>query len=110
MQLKTCLPANQERLANGKLATVQFHPSAQVVMTAGHDRSVSLFQVSKLGLCCASAWGGFLCSPPVTLLTGTVVLGVKGSLLEDASVCGSLPAPCRVQANSAVLEGFGEGF
>ncbi|NXX46249.1 UTP18 protein, partial [Tricholaema leucomelas] len=43
-----CLPANQERLANGKLATVQFHPSAQVVMTAGHDRSVSLFQVDGI--------------------------------------------------------------
>ncbi|XP_054077723.1 U3 small nucleolar RNA-associated protein 18 homolog isoform X1 [Rissa tridactyla] len=45
LKMTTCLPANQERFANGKLATVQFHPSAQVVMTAGHDRSVSLFQV-----------------------------------------------------------------
>ncbi|NXN09899.1 UTP18 protein, partial [Indicator maculatus] len=43
-----CLPANQERFASGKLATVQFHPSAQVVMTAGHDRSVSLFQVDGI--------------------------------------------------------------
>ncbi|XP_069728770.1 U3 small nucleolar RNA-associated protein 18 homolog [Phaenicophaeus curvirostris] len=45
LKMGICLPANQERFANGKLATVQFHPSAQVVMTAGHDRSVSLFQV-----------------------------------------------------------------
>ncbi|KAM4890407.1 U3 small nucleolar RNA-associated protein 18 homolog isoform 2-T2 [Sylvia borin] len=45
LKMSTCLPANQERFANGKLVTVQFHPSAQVVMTAGHDRSVSLFQV-----------------------------------------------------------------
>ncbi|KAM6403469.1 U3 small nucleolar RNA-associated protein 18 homolog [Rhynochetos jubatus] len=45
LKLSTCLPANQERFANGKLVTVQFHPSAQVVMTAGHDRSLSLFQV-----------------------------------------------------------------
>ncbi|NWS81865.1 UTP18 protein, partial [Toxostoma redivivum] len=45
-----CLPANQERFANGRLVTVQFHPSAQVVMTAGHDRSVSLFQVKTFSL------------------------------------------------------------
>ncbi|KAM6050489.1 U3 small nucleolar RNA-associated protein 18 homolog [Chlamydotis macqueenii] len=45
LKMSTCLPANQERFANGRLATVQFHPSAQVVMTAGHDRSLSLFQV-----------------------------------------------------------------
>ncbi|NWX26339.1 UTP18 protein, partial [Notiomystis cincta] len=43
-----CLPANQERFASGKLVTVQFHPSAQVVMTAGRDRSVSLFQVDGI--------------------------------------------------------------
>uniref|UniRef100_A0A8B9MFR4 U3 small nucleolar RNA-associated protein 18 homolog n=1 Tax=Accipiter nisus TaxID=211598 RepID=A0A8B9MFR4_9AVES len=48
LKVKTCLPANQERLANGRLATVQFHPSAQVVMAAGHDRSVSLFQVDGI--------------------------------------------------------------
>ncbi|POI34904.1 hypothetical protein CIB84_001340 [Bambusicola thoracicus] len=47
-QMKSCLPANQERLADGKLSTVQFHPSAQVVMTAGRDRSVSLFQVDGI--------------------------------------------------------------
>ncbi|NXG49472.1 UTP18 protein, partial [Psilopogon haemacephalus] len=43
-----CRPANQERFVDGKLATVQFHPAAQVVMTAGQDRSVSLFQVDGL--------------------------------------------------------------
>ncbi|NXS92636.1 UTP18 protein, partial [Jacana jacana] len=48
LKMSTCLPANQERFAHGKLATVQFHPSAQVVMTAGHDRSVSLFQVDSI--------------------------------------------------------------
>ncbi|XP_017667537.1 PREDICTED: U3 small nucleolar RNA-associated protein 18 homolog [Lepidothrix coronata] len=48
LKMSTCLPANQERFADGKLVTVQFHPSAQVVMTAGHDRSVSLFQVDGI--------------------------------------------------------------
>lgn len=48
--MKSCLPANQEHLAEGKLSTVQFHPSAQVVMTAGRDRSVSLFQVKNFNL------------------------------------------------------------
>ncbi|KAM9258197.1 U3 small nucleolar RNA-associated protein 18 homolog [Cariama cristata] len=48
LKMSTCLPANQERFANGRLATVQFHPSAQVVMTAGHDRSISLFQVDGI--------------------------------------------------------------
>uniref|UniRef100_A0ACB8EKW1 Uncharacterized protein n=1 Tax=Sphaerodactylus townsendi TaxID=933632 RepID=A0ACB8EKW1_9SAUR len=45
LQLKKCLPANNERLSDVKLTTVQFHHSAQVVMTAGIDQSVSLFQV-----------------------------------------------------------------
>ncbi|KAJ7425050.1 U3 small nucleolar RNA-associated protein 18 like protein [Willisornis vidua] len=48
LKMSTCLPANQERFANGRLVTVQFHPCAQVVMTAGHDRSVSLFQVDGI--------------------------------------------------------------
>ncbi|XP_025946279.1 U3 small nucleolar RNA-associated protein 18 homolog isoform X3 [Apteryx rowi] len=48
LQMKSCLPANQERLAGGKLSTVQFHPSAQVILTAGRDRSVSLFQVDGI--------------------------------------------------------------
>ncbi|XP_023666450.2 U3 small nucleolar RNA-associated protein 18 homolog isoform X1 [Paramormyrops kingsleyae] len=45
IQMKNCLNANNDRLSSGKLSTVQFHPSAQVVMTAGIDQSVSLFQV-----------------------------------------------------------------
>ncbi|XP_066472157.1 U3 small nucleolar RNA-associated protein 18 homolog [Tiliqua scincoides] len=45
LQMKNCLHANNERLSDTKLTTVQFHPSAQVVMTAGLDQSISLFQV-----------------------------------------------------------------
>ncbi|XP_043940869.1 U3 small nucleolar RNA-associated protein 18 homolog [Protopterus annectens] len=45
IQMKNCLDANHERPSNAKLTTVQFHPSAQVVMTAGIDQSISLFQV-----------------------------------------------------------------
>ncbi|XP_014808936.1 PREDICTED: U3 small nucleolar RNA-associated protein 18 homolog isoform X2 [Calidris pugnax] len=63
LKMSTCLPANQERFADGRLVTVQFHPSAQVVMTAGHDRSVSLFQTKEListmkvnGRCTATAF------------------------------------------------------
>ncbi|XP_008102765.1 U3 small nucleolar RNA-associated protein 18 homolog [Anolis carolinensis] len=48
LQMKNCLPANNERLSAANLTTVQFHPSAQVVMTAGLDRSVSLFQVDAV--------------------------------------------------------------
>uniref|UniRef100_A0A671W2L4 U3 small nucleolar RNA-associated protein 18 homolog n=1 Tax=Sparus aurata TaxID=8175 RepID=A0A671W2L4_SPAAU len=43
--LRKCLPANSARPSDDRLTTVQFHPSAQVVMTAGLDQSVSLFQV-----------------------------------------------------------------
>ncbi|XP_062263874.1 U3 small nucleolar RNA-associated protein 18 homolog isoform X2 [Platichthys flesus] len=45
LRMKKCLPANSARPSEDKLTTVQFHPSAQVVMTAGLDQSVSLFQV-----------------------------------------------------------------
>ncbi|KAM6473406.1 U3 small nucleolar RNA-associated protein 18 homolog isoform 1-T2 [Liasis olivaceus] len=48
LQMKNCLPANNERISDAKLTTVQFHPTAQVVMTAGHDRSISLFQVDSI--------------------------------------------------------------
>uniref|UniRef100_A0A3Q2VT14 UTP18 small subunit processome component n=1 Tax=Haplochromis burtoni TaxID=8153 RepID=A0A3Q2VT14_HAPBU len=44
-QVKKCLHANSTRPSEDRLTTVQFHPSAQVVMTAGLDQSVSLFQV-----------------------------------------------------------------
>ncbi|XP_047427790.1 U3 small nucleolar RNA-associated protein 18 homolog isoform X2 [Mugil cephalus] len=45
LRMKKCLHANSARPSDDKLTTVQFHPSAQVVMTAGLDQSVSLFQV-----------------------------------------------------------------
>ncbi|XP_019398350.1 PREDICTED: U3 small nucleolar RNA-associated protein 18 homolog [Crocodylus porosus] len=45
LQMKNCLNANNERPSYAKLTTVQFHPSAQVILTAGLDQSVSLFQV-----------------------------------------------------------------
>lgn len=44
-QIKRCFNANNSRPSKNRLTTVQFHPSAQVVLTAGLDRSVSLFQV-----------------------------------------------------------------
>ncbi|XP_056406589.1 U3 small nucleolar RNA-associated protein 18 homolog [Hyla sarda] len=45
LEIKRCAHANSERPSNGPLTTVQFHPAAQVVMTAGLDHSISLFQV-----------------------------------------------------------------
>ncbi|XP_012697508.2 U3 small nucleolar RNA-associated protein 18 homolog [Clupea harengus] len=45
LRIKKCLNANNDRPAEDRLTTVQFHPSAQVVMTAGLDQSISLFQV-----------------------------------------------------------------
>lgn len=45
LRVKKCLHANSARPSEDRLTTVQFHPSAQVVMTAGLDQSVSLFQV-----------------------------------------------------------------
>uniref|UniRef100_A0A3Q2FU12 UTP18 small subunit processome component n=1 Tax=Cyprinodon variegatus TaxID=28743 RepID=A0A3Q2FU12_CYPVA len=48
-QMKKCLHANSARPSEDKLTTVQFHPSAQVVMTAGMDRSISLFQLQVDG-------------------------------------------------------------
>ncbi|XP_054463843.1 U3 small nucleolar RNA-associated protein 18 homolog [Anoplopoma fimbria] len=45
LRIKKCLHANSSRPSEDGLTSVQFHPSAQVVMTAGLDQSVSLFQV-----------------------------------------------------------------
>ncbi|XP_068606247.1 U3 small nucleolar RNA-associated protein 18 homolog [Brachionichthys hirsutus] len=45
LKMKKCRHANSTRLSEDRLTTVQFHPSAQVVMTAGLDQSLSLFQV-----------------------------------------------------------------
>ncbi|XP_051727608.1 U3 small nucleolar RNA-associated protein 18 homolog isoform X2 [Ctenopharyngodon idella] len=45
IKIKRCLNANNECPSTSQLTTVQFHPSAQIVMTAGLDHSISLFQV-----------------------------------------------------------------
>ncbi|KAM9474215.1 U3 small nucleolar RNA-associated protein 18 homolog [Salvelinus alpinus] len=45
IRMKKCLHANNDRPSVDRLTTVQFHPSAQVVMTAGIDQYISLFQV-----------------------------------------------------------------
>ncbi|XP_055982513.1 LOW QUALITY PROTEIN: U3 small nucleolar RNA-associated protein 18 homolog [Sorex fumeus] len=44
-RMKNCQPANAERPTSARISSVQFHPGAQVVMVAGLDNSVSLFQV-----------------------------------------------------------------
>ncbi|XP_019721920.1 U3 small nucleolar RNA-associated protein 18 homolog [Hippocampus comes] len=43
--MKRCCHANAARPSSDRLTSVQFHPSAQVVLTAGLDCSLSLFQV-----------------------------------------------------------------
>lgn len=45
--MKKCLHVNRARPSEGRLTSVQFHPSAQVALTAGQDQSISLFQVSS---------------------------------------------------------------
>uniref|UniRef100_A0A3P8SFI7 U3 small nucleolar RNA-associated protein 18 homolog n=1 Tax=Amphiprion percula TaxID=161767 RepID=A0A3P8SFI7_AMPPE len=45
LRMKKCLHANSCRSSEDRLTTVQFHPSAQVILTAGLDQSVCLFQV-----------------------------------------------------------------
>ncbi|XP_016326129.1 U3 small nucleolar RNA-associated protein 18 homolog isoform X2 [Sinocyclocheilus anshuiensis] len=45
IKMKKCVNANSECPGGDQLTSVQFHPSAQIVMTAGLDHSVSLFQV-----------------------------------------------------------------
>ncbi|KAL1255461.1 hypothetical protein QQF64_013522 [Cirrhinus molitorella] len=45
IKIKKCLNANNECPGSDQLTSVQFHPSAQIVMTAGLDHSLSLFQV-----------------------------------------------------------------
>ncbi|TRY65670.1 hypothetical protein DNTS_005526 [Danionella cerebrum] len=45
IKIKKCLNANNERPAEAPLSTVQFHPSAQILMTASLDKSLALFQV-----------------------------------------------------------------
>nr|XP_026242515.1 U3 small nucleolar RNA-associated protein 18 homolog isoform X1 [Urocitellus parryii] len=45
LKIKNCQPANAERPTTARISSVQFHPHAQVVMVAGLDNAVSLFQV-----------------------------------------------------------------
>ncbi|KAK5856867.1 hypothetical protein PBY51_008432 [Eleginops maclovinus] len=45
LRMKKCLHANAARPSPDALTSVQFHPNAQVVMAAGLDQSLSLFQV-----------------------------------------------------------------
>ncbi|KAG1926035.1 U3 small nucleolar RNA-associated protein [Pimephales promelas] len=45
IKIKKCLDANSESPAESKLTSVQFHPSAQILMTSSLDHSISLFQV-----------------------------------------------------------------
>nr|XP_061805630.1 U3 small nucleolar RNA-associated protein 18 homolog [Nerophis lumbriciformis] len=45
LRMKRCLHANAARPSSDGLTSVQFHPTAQVVLTAGLDCSLSLFQV-----------------------------------------------------------------
>nr|XP_036854892.1 U3 small nucleolar RNA-associated protein 18 homolog [Manis javanica] len=45
LEMKNCQHANAERPTTAPISSVQFHPRAQVVMVAGLDNAVSLFQV-----------------------------------------------------------------
>nr|XP_020136671.1 U3 small nucleolar RNA-associated protein 18 homolog [Microcebus murinus] len=45
LKMKNCQHANAERPTTARISSVQFHPCAQVVMVAGLDNAVSLFQV-----------------------------------------------------------------
>ncbi|XP_076467976.1 U3 small nucleolar RNA-associated protein 18 homolog [Babylonia areolata] len=45
LQLKRCPDGNSDSPNTGKLSSVRFHRSAQILMTASTDRSVRLFQV-----------------------------------------------------------------
>ncbi|XP_078257730.1 U3 small nucleolar RNA-associated protein 18 homolog, partial [Rhinoraja longicauda] len=45
LEIKTCTDANHVRPSDSRLTTTQFHPLAQVILTAGRDRVISLFQV-----------------------------------------------------------------
>ncbi|XP_069786017.1 U3 small nucleolar RNA-associated protein 18 homolog [Narcine bancroftii] len=45
LQIKSCTNANRTRPSLCSLTTTQFHPLAQVILTAGKDQAISLFQV-----------------------------------------------------------------
>ncbi|XP_061030961.1 U3 small nucleolar RNA-associated protein 18 homolog isoform X3 [Eubalaena glacialis] len=48
LKMKHCQHANAERPTTARISSVQFHPRAQVVMVAGLDNAVSLFQTKEL--------------------------------------------------------------
>ncbi|XP_013402329.1 U3 small nucleolar RNA-associated protein 18 homolog isoform X2 [Lingula anatina] len=45
IQIKRCKDANSECPSQGKVKSVEFHPTAQVILTAGMDQRLHLFQV-----------------------------------------------------------------
>ncbi|KAJ1131926.1 hypothetical protein NDU88_010256 [Pleurodeles waltl] len=45
LHVKKCPPANQARPSEARLSSVHFHPTAAVLLAAGLDRSIGLFQV-----------------------------------------------------------------
>ncbi|XP_020031549.1 U3 small nucleolar RNA-associated protein 18 homolog [Castor canadensis] len=45
LKMKNCQHANAERPTTARISSVRFHPCAQVVMVAGLDNAISLFQV-----------------------------------------------------------------
>lgn len=45
IDLKQCTDANKEQPSESKLKSVEFHPTAQVILTAGMNYTLSLFQV-----------------------------------------------------------------
>lgn len=45
IQMKKCTDANVDSPSAGKLRSVEFHPTAQVLLTGGMDRTLRLFQV-----------------------------------------------------------------
>ncbi|XP_061556095.1 U3 small nucleolar RNA-associated protein 18 homolog [Phycodurus eques] len=45
LRMKRCLHANAAQPSSDRLTSVRFHPSAQVLLTAGLDCSLSIFQV-----------------------------------------------------------------
>lgn len=45
LHVKRCPPANHARPSEARLSSVHFHPTAAVLLAAGLDRSIGLFQV-----------------------------------------------------------------
>ncbi|KAL5012309.1 hypothetical protein ScPMuIL_010860 [Solemya velum] len=45
LQIKQCADANKAAPSKGKLKSVEFHPFAQALLTAGMDQTLNLFQV-----------------------------------------------------------------